>query len=237
MNIILVEKKDFVNESNAVRIAGRRFTHIKEVLSAKVGDLLKCGELGGKMGTGEIIYIDKSHVELKVSLTEDPPRALPVNVVVALPRPKVIKRLLQNITTLGVKKIFLINANLVEKSYWQSPALSESEIKKQLILGLEQARDTILPEVTLCRSFKIFVEDKLPGIIKGKKAILAHPGSTDPCPILKNKPTTIAIGPEGGFITYEIEKLISIGFTEISLGKRILKTETALIALLSKFES
>ena len=234
MNMILIDKNDYTEDPNVVHIEGRRFIHIKEVLSPEPGSLLKCGELNGLVGTAQVISMQKKHVELKVSLVDKPPKEIPVKAIIALPRPLAFKRILQNITTMGVKHIFFINAARVEKSYWQSPVLKESCINNQIRLGLEQARDTILPEVRLCRSFKQFVEKELPDIAKGSKAVVAHPGSDKVLPELTGKPVILAVGPEGGFSQYETDKLSDCGFDRISMGERIFKTETALTALIAK---
>jgi len=135
---------------------------------------------------------------------------------------------------MGVKRIFLINAFRVEKSFWTSPLLSQERIDEFLSLGLEQAKDTTMPEVQLRPLFKPFAEDELPAIIKDSLALVAHPAAQHPCPSLLNQAVTVTIGPEGGFIPYEIEKLISHGFKPVSLGQRILRVETVVPALLSK---
>jgi RsmE family RNA methyltransferase len=122
----------------------------------------------------------------------------------------------------------------VEKSYWQTPFLNEAQVREQLVLGLEQAKDTVLPEVLLRPLFKPFVEDELPGLIKGTLPLVAHPSVAEPCPRDLKQPATLAIGPEGGFIPYEIGKLVSCGFKPVSLGERILSVETAVPALISK---
>ncbi|MCX7726786.1 MAG: RsmE family RNA methyltransferase [Chitinispirillaceae bacterium] len=116
----------------------------------------------------------------------------------------------------------------VEKSYWTTPLLNTKEIKKHLIIGLEQSGfDTIIPEVEIRRRFKPFAEDELPLIIKDKMALVAHPYNASPCPVNIDKPVVLMIGPEGGFIHYEIELLKKIGFIPVTIGKRLLKVETA----------
>ena len=122
----------------------------------------------------------------------------------------------------------------MEKSFWQSPFLNESSVKEQLVLGLEQARDTVLPEVLLRPLFKPFIEDELPKMIAGTLPLVAHPYATAPCPRDIKRAVTLAIGPEGGFIPYEIEKFTECGFTPIQMGERILSVETAVPALIAR---
>jgi|TARA_B110000459_G_C16312713_1_gene359937 RsmE family RNA methyltransferase len=135
---------------------------------------------------------------------------------------------------MGVKKIYLINSSRVEKSFWQSPFLKPEALEEQLILGLEQARDTVMPEIFLRKLFKPFVEDELGEIVAGSKALVAHPIAAAACPVDSQSPITLAIGPEGGFIPYEVEKLIEVGFQSVHLGPRILRVENAVPALISR---
>ena len=87
----------------------------------------------------------------------------------AMPRPKMLRRSLQTIATMGVKQLYLINSYRVEKSFWQSPFLKAESVLEDFILGLEQARDTRLPTLHVRKRFKPFVEDELPQIITEKK--------------------------------------------------------------------
>src|SRR5439155_24423444 len=99
-------------------------------------------------------------LEWELALERDPLALLPLTLVLALPRPKVLNRVIAGAVSLGVKRIFLINAWRVEKSYWKSPRLDH--LHDQAILGLEQAKDTILPQIDTRRLFRPFVEDELP---------------------------------------------------------------------------
>ena len=135
-----------VNDARA-RMTGRRLRHVLDVHRAEVGDELVVGLLGGRIGTGRVTRVDDSLLEMDVRLDRDPPAGLPLTVVLALPRPKVLRRVLHSLSVMGVKRIVLVNAARVEKSYWQSPFLTPEAIDRQLVLGLEQSRDTSLPEV------------------------------------------------------------------------------------------
>ncbi|MFK5926640.1 MAG: 16S rRNA (uracil(1498)-N(3))-methyltransferase [Desulfuromusa sp.] len=233
MNVILLDKDDFVDQTRA-RLSGRRQEHIVSVQRAAIGDKLRVGKLNGLLGTGKIISLDKYGLEMEIQLDQQPPAPLPITLLLALPRPKMLKRILQSVSSLGVKQIYLINSYRVDKSFWSSPLLQPEKLNQQLLLGLEQARDTILPEIHLRPRFKPFVEDEMPSIIETTAAYVAHPGAESACPHGLRQKATLAIGPEGGFIPYEVEKLQSCGFLPISLGKRILRVETAVPVLLSR---
>ncbi len=235
MNIILIEKKDFIKNDATALIDDRRFSHISKILKPSLGTQFKCGEIGGKMGSGIVSKITDSSIEIDVDLNEEPPKKAEIDLVVALPRPQFLKRIIQSAVSMGVPNIFFIHSERVEKSYWQTPLLNKDSLREQMLLGLEQAGDTILPSVTLCRFFKPFVEDTVPGIIKDRTAILAHPYSNNQCSQNTSGPVILAIGPEGGFLPYEVDKLTKAGFLPVTMGHRILKTETAVVALIAKF--
>jgi RsmE family RNA methyltransferase len=230
LNLILLFADDFI-EDNVVRLTGRRVAHVTSVHRATVGDELVVGIEGGGIGRGVVTRLDAEALEMRVVIDREPPKALDVTLVLALPRPKVLNRVIAGATSMGVKRILLINAWRVEKSYWKSPKLSDENLLVQRILGLEQAGDTILPSIELRRFFRPFVEDELPAIIEGTKALVPHPGAGEALrPVEK---VTFAIGPEGGFIKEEIASLERIGFTQVSLGERILRVETAVAVALA----
>ncbi|MEH6638248.1 MAG: 16S rRNA (uracil(1498)-N(3))-methyltransferase [Porticoccaceae bacterium] len=232
MNLLLLSPSDFYHQNRA-RIDDRRLLHLQNILKTAPESILKVGLIDGKIGSGTVLKIDATMAELEVSFERDPPPALPVTLILALPRPKALRRIIRNVTVLGVKRIHLINTWKVEKSYWQSPLLRPESIQEQLILGLEQAVDTILPEVSLHPLFKPFVEDQLSDLSRDTQCYVAHPNANDPAPPIAQQPTTLAVGPEGGFIDYEIRKLMEIGFLAVSLGPRILPVEVAVNSFLS----
>lgn len=236
MNLLLLKGSDFTSKDQVI-LKGRRLHHLLKIHKAEPGDTLKAGLVNGKMGLAEILEISPTAAILKTNLTEPPPAPLPATLILALPRPKMLRRIFQTIATMGVKNLYLINTWRVEKSYWQTPWLESSAIQEQLILGLEQGCDTTLPEVIIKKRFKPFLEDELPSIIQGSQAFVAHPVDGISCPVGLNTPTTLAVGPEGGFIDYEVTRFIETGFQSISLGSRILRVETAIPVLLSKLFS
>ena len=232
MNLILLFEDDFVADGVA-QLRGRRLAHVTEVHRAAVGASLVVGVANGRIGTGVVTRLDDA-LELSVSLDRDPPPPLPLTLVLALPRPKVLNRVIASATSMGVKRIVLVNAWRVEKSYWKSPRLSEENLLLQRVLGLEQARDTVLPSIELRRLFRPFVEDELPAIACDTLALVAHPVAAGECPRAVSTPVTLAIGPEGGFIAQEVESFQRIGFEAVSLGERVLRVETAVSALIAR---
>jgi 16S rRNA (uracil1498-N3)-methyltransferase len=225
MNLVLLFPEDFVSE-NRVQISGRRLEAIERIGS----DALRVGVVNGRIGNARVI----APGELEVSLESEPPPAIPLTLILALPRPKVLNRVIAAATSMGIKRIFLINAWRVEKSYWKSPRLSADNIRAQCILGLEQARDTVMPQIELRRFFTPFVNDELPVIARNTQALVAHPLASEECPRSVQQAVTLAIGPEGGFIADEIAALERAGFRAVHLGARILRVETAVAALVGR---
>ena len=195
---------------------------------------MRIGLINGLMGHGVIKMLGPEQATLEIDLDTPPPPLTPLSLVLALPRPKMLRRTLQSVAAMGVKEIYLVNSSRVEKSFWQSPSLQPQAIEEQLMLGLEQARDTLMPNLHMRKRFKPFVEDELGDIIKGSQALVAHPVTEVPCPIHCDSAVTLAIGPEGGFIPYEVELLRSIGFQAVHIGPRILRVEIAVPALISR---
>ena len=233
MNRLLVSPDDRL-EGDRIRVRDRRLEHLLTVHRAGIGDTLRVGEVGGRMGNGEILAIDRDSATLAVTLEREPPPKLPLVLVLALPRPKMLRRVVRAVAEFGGRELHLINSYRVEKSYWQTPALAPGGIRECLLQGLEQSRDTVLPVVTCHRLFKPFVEDVLPGMIAGRRALLAHPGDHPPCPRGISGETLLVVGPEGGLIPYEVTKLQEAGCEVVSLGPRILRVEHALVSLLGR---
>jgi RsmE family RNA methyltransferase len=231
MNRILLFDSDFIDAGKSlVRLDGRRRDHVCSICRISVGDTLRAGLLNGKIGIGTIEKMDSGFLEMSVALNTFPPAPPPLTLILALPRPKVLKRCFEAATALGIKRIFIIESWRVEKSYWTSPVLSPDAIREHLLLGLEQSGDTILPVVEIRRRFKSFTEDELPAIIQGTLPLVGHPAAEERCPFHAELPVVLVIGPEGGFIPFEIDLLRGIGFLPVTLGTRILRTEQAIPA-------
>jgi len=230
MNIILLFPDDLQSPSHA-RLTGRRLTHVLEVHRAEEGDTLKVGLLDGNLGTGTVTRLDAEALELDLDLVAAPPPKLPLTLILALPRPKVLNRALIAASSLGIHRIVLLHTARVEKAYWGSPRMSEENLLHQRVLGLEQARDTVLPTLQIERRFRPFVEDRLPALASDSLRVVAHPGDHPPCPRAVEGPVTLVVGPEGGLVPFEIELLQVAGFQPVDLGPRILRVETALAAL------
>lgn len=232
MNLILLFAEDFASD-DTVRLTGRRARHVCEVHRARVGDSLTVGLVNGLVGTGTVLFVEPDEVRLSVRLSEEPPPPAGLDLLLAMPRPKVLRRVLQSAASLGARRIVLVGAQRVEKSYFDTPFLEPPELERNLVLGLEQARDTALPEVLVRRLFRPFVEDELEALWPRASCnrLLAHPAATrglEDDDLGKAFPAVLAIGPEGGWIPFELALLEAHAFRPFSLGPRILRVETAI---------
>lgn len=242
MNCLLLPAANFSqHKSNhkAQIIAPEQIAHVHDILNAQLGDRLKIGMLGGNLGSAVIDSIDGNNIQLReVNLTFTPPAKLNVTVVLALPRPKVLRRLIMDMTALGVRNIILINSYRTQKSYWQSPMLTR--LDEFVLEGLQQGVDTIAPIITLQKRFKPFVEDQLAALITDR-ALVAHPYSElSLANYLQQQatdalPSVVFIGSEGGWIDYELALLQAQGCQAVNLGARILRTEAAVNVILGQW--
>lgn len=234
MNRILFQSHELTD--GQVLLSDHRADHIRQVLKLEKGQAVRIGVVNGPKGQGVVEDVTAKKVHLRVELDADVPPRPRVNLVLALPRPKVMKRLWAPLASLGVDQIILINAAKVEKTYWSTHTLNEEFYQPLLIEGLQQCGDTHLPRVRCVRAFRPFVEDELPTLSEGCNQLLAYegaaPGLSALAP-LPQAPTWVTIGPEGGWNAFEVERLKQIGFRPFSLGDRILRSDIACIAALA----
>ena len=210
-----------------------RAEHILAVLHGEVGQTLKTGELDGRIGTGEIVSIEGRTVAVKVSHTEESLRPW-CDLVLAPPRPRVMKRLLPQLASLGVGTIVLVGAKKVEKDFWGATLLKEENYRPLLVDGLMQAGTSVVPRIETRRNFRRFVGDELDSLFPTANRVVGHPGGAPNAPAQKPGRLLLAVGPEGGWTDDEVSLLESHGFSRYSLGSRILRTDTALVALLAR---
>ena len=251
MNRILFEKSEIVD--GVATFGGERAEHVMNVLHGEVGQVLKTGEINGPVGTGVIKSIGPSccgdlpsehrsigaseQVRMSVSVCHEEESLRPwVDLILAPPRPRVMKRLLPQLATLGVGRIFLVGAKKVEKDFWGATLLKSENYRPLLIDGLMQAGTSILPTLETRRNFRKFVKEEVDALWPAATRVVAHPYGAQSTVIDNGRrlPVLLAIGPEGGWTDEEVSLLEEHGFARYSLGSRILRTDTAAIALLAQ---
>ncbi len=252
MNRILFEKDEINN--GMVTFSDIRAEHILKVLHGEVGQILKTGEVDGLLGTGEITAIEAGAVTVKLTHDTPSPQSW-IDLILAPPRPRALKRLLPQLASLGVGRIVLVGAKKVEKDFWGATLLKEENYRPLFIEGLMQAGTSILPRLEVRRNYRKFLKEELDAAFPTSVRIVAHPGAAcghvgtvtgrkglRPLPEtaagrkgLRPLPV-LAVGPEGGWTDGEVAELEAAGFSRYSLGSRILRTDTALIALLAQLQ-
>ena len=239
MNLILMEEHDR-RDGSCVTLTDARATHLLKVLRVTPGKMVRVGRIDGPLGTGTVETLTDGSVTMRCVFETDAPPRPRVDVLLALPRPKVLRRLWAQFAALGVGQIILTNASRVERDYFDAHVVTETCYRPLLIEGLQQARDTRLPLVSLHRQFRILVEDHLDDLCPSGIRLVADPsGSASIASALagRDERVLLAIGPEGGWNAFELDLLAAHGFTRVGLGRRTLRVDTACIALLSQVHS
>ena len=272
MNRILFNVEELDADGRAT-FGGVRAEHVLTILHGEVGQTLKTGVVDGLIGTGVIERIEGEMVTVKcVHDREVPPPW--IDLILAPPRPRAMKRLLPQLAAMGVGRIVLVGAAKVEKAFWGAQLLKEAIYRPLLVDGLMQAGTTALPTIQIERVFGRWLDgDRFEEQFGGQKdRIVAHPSgvkefkvdkvvkadkvdkvdkvvndskdSKDPNDLKDPKDLNdlnsamgrpiLAIGPEGGWTDDEVTRLEAHGFRQMSLGPRILRTDTATIALLAR---
>lgn len=233
MNLILLHPEE-IQQGN-VRLLGRRLEHLRKVIRAKDGDTVRLGVLGSGIGNGLITAISRQEALITLHINSPPPPRPGVSLILALPRPIMLKRVLAQCAALGVDHLYLINSKRVEKSFFEASPVKDGDFGPFLANGLEQAMDTVAPMVSVHPRFRPFVEDVLPTLPQGQR-LLAHPNGTTALSGLPppSSPVLLAIGPEGGWLDYEVDSLARAGFQTVSLGPRILRVDTAVPAIIAQ---
>ena len=234
MNLILLTSDDHWIDAQRVRLRDRRAEHIRQVLRSQQGDTLRVGLLGGQRGTGRIEAIDAQSVLITVQLVDPPAPRHRFDLVLALPRPKMLRRILRAVAEFGVGSLHLVQTARVDKSYWQSPLLADAKVDEALRMGLERSRDTIIPQVHRHRLFRPFIEDRLPEICQSRPCWIAHQDAAVGLSAVAAQPAVVMIGPEGGFVPFELTLAEQMGAQKVHLGGRILSVDTAVTTVLAQ---
>ena len=233
MNLLLLRPEE-VDAEGVARLTGRRLEHAREVLRVQAGQTLRVGIFGGLLGTAAVRSQDEQALVLEVNTTQPPPPRAGVSLLLAIPRPKALKRIIPAVASLGVDRVVLVNAARVEKSYFDSKVLAADFLDGLVELGLEQACDTLRPTIEVRQRLKPFVEDELGAWAPADALrLVPHPHATEPLrPVGASRHVVLAIGPDGGWVPAELALFQRQGFQAVSLGRRVLRGEVAVPAVL-----
>lgn len=243
MNIIILLESD-KKDDGVYHLSDERAEHIRSILKSQINDRLEIGILNGQLGTASINSISDDEIILSdLQLENEKPIDLTIDIIVALPRPQTVKKVLLTSAMMRVRNIFFIRTNRVEKSFFHSPLLEKENYNRFLIDGLQQGKNTQLPIVSIHDKFKPFMQDsrRLFYEKRNEQPICLLP-ELDTEQTLKdifdkdNKHLLVAIGPEGGWVPFEIDMMQSLGFQKFKLGDWTLRVEHALTVCLAQVE-
>jgi RsmE family RNA methyltransferase len=236
MNLILLDERDRL-DSDLVTLADARAAHLLDVLKVTPGQTVRLGSIDGPLGVGTVESAADGRVTMRCVFEAEAPSRPRVDLLLALPRPKVMRRLWAQLAALGAGRIILTNAERVERPYFDTHVLTEACYRPLLVEGLQQARDTRLPLVSIHRQFKVLVEDHLDALSGDSLRLVADPHATTSVASAiaghSDHRILLAIGPEGGWNAFELALLQTHGFHAVGLGPRTLRVDTACTALLA----
>lgn len=236
MNLIILEPHE-LDASADVTLSDARAAHLLAVLKVTPGRAVRVGLLDGPQGNGTVTSTSDRAVTMRCVFERDIPARPRVDLLLALPRPKVMRRLWAQLAALGVGQVILTNAERVERHYFDAHVLDPAHYRPLLIEGLQQARDTQLPRVSIHRQFKILIEDHLDALFPDGFRVVADPSGSTPIDAAvrtrRAQRLLVAIGPEGGWNDFERALLQAHGFDLVGMGPRTLRSDTACIALLT----
>ena len=201
-----------------VYIDGTDVNHIKNVLRLEKGDWIIACDKEGMDYVSRISDISSERVVLNIEKVQDSDTELPCKIVLfqGLPKKDKMEFIIQKAVELGVSKIVPVAMKRCVVRLDDKKA--DKKAKRWQTIAEAAAKQSgrgIIPEVT---------NELQDGIEKSREIV--KEGCT-------KKSVGIFIGPEGGFEKEEVEEAVSRGIKPISLGKRILRTETAGIAVVS----
>lgn len=233
VNLLLLSPEDRL-AGDRYRVTGPRLSHLRTVLKPAIGARLRAGLLDGPIGLAELCSMDEEAAELVFEPQGPAPARPSLHLILCIPRPKLLRRLLPELVALGLGRLTLLRSWRVAQPYLSSPLLSPEGYRPLVELGLMQAGCTRPPVIAVERAFKPFVEDRA-STISGRKICL-HPGAVAPLESLSfpQGPLTLAIGPEGGLVDFELEAFAQAGFQLARMGERVLRVETACVAAISQ---
>ncbi len=231
MNICLFSPQE-INQPLSVN--DQRGKHIIKILHKTAGDTFTAGIINGHSGTATITQIKDQQIFFDFNPTGNGKELFPLKMLIGFPRPIQLKRLLRDMAGLGVCQVHLAATELGEKSYLESDLSQPENAYKMLLDGTVQAGSTHVPEIFIHKSLKSAVEFiKNSGPHKHMICLDNVNASGSLVNYFKQTQTdsttniVAAIGSERGWSKNERTLLEQESFIRLSMGNRILRTETA----------
>jgi 16S rRNA (uracil1498-N3)-methyltransferase len=207
-----------------LHLRGPEAHHLGTVCRARPGDTVYLFNGDGREYPARVVEVSRRDVTLDVQQAEMPRRELSfaLHLGVALPRGDRSAMLVEKLTELGVTVLWPLHC---ERSVVKGKAVES--LQRQVIEASKQCGRNVLLRVEEPIAWNKFVTlEQLP-----KRRLLAHPSGARKLPQQGNEAVVAAIGPEGGFSQSEVALAEQAGWQLLGLGPRILRVETAAIAV------
>jgi 16S rRNA (uracil1498-N3)-methyltransferase len=216
-----------------VWLTGDEALHLLKVLRGQIGDEVLLFDGHGAEHLARIIQRERSRVELELLERREVDRELPfeLHLGVALPKGDRQKWLVEKAVELGVSSVTPL---ITERSVSLPSSGTNSRWQRTILEASKQCGRNRLLELHSAQPWSTFCQQSHPSGLR----LVAHPPVADspcfhPSEVIARRPSnvTVAIGPEGGFSGYELEVAQTAGWQFFSLGRRILRVETACLAI------
>lgn len=222
MNCLLLKSNNLIEKDTFQVPQGPKLQHLTNHLKLNMGDKLKVSIENQGFGIGEILEINETRALIKIHSLKNL-KQREIHLFVGISRPPTMKKILEHGTSLGVTHFHLIGAELSEKSFFDSKIFESDSLQELLVLGVEQSGCFYkIPEVE-------FIKD-VNSVSPVGYPILLHPESEQSyfnIDLSSQGPISLAIGPERGWTSKEVEVLIQKGFKRAHIGSSRLRTEIA----------
>lgn len=233
MDRFFVDKKNIDLEKNVLKIVGEDVKHISKVLRCKVGENLEVCDKENNEYICEISEINKEFVSLnileKVNVNREP--KVKVRVYQGVPKNTKMEFILQKLTEVGVCEIILVDTKRsVSKFEGRKEDKKFERFERIIYEASKQSKRGIIPKLSGVLSFSEALNQSKENDLN--IVCFENENTTSIKQAIKNKNIQsigIFIGPEGGFCDEEINLLTKNDALSVSLGKRILRTETACV--------
>ena len=225
MNVILFDSDA---ATQALQRADPRALHLLNVLKCSIGDFFDAGVTNGPMGKGSISSVSETEIVIDLSFDQSPIALDDIRVIIGLPRPQTARKILRELSSLGVASLDFVLTEVSDRSYASSTLWTSGEWERHLISGAQQAFTTTIPEVSWGRSL-----EEVTGLVAGNASRIAldnYEGTETMGEAALTLPLVIAVGPERGWSSRDRDILRSQGYHLAHLGTRVLRVETACVA-------
>ncbi len=232
MNRILLSKENKISEDTYRLNDPNAIAHIQKVLQKKEGEEVKCCLINQGLFQGKIQKISNESIDFTLE-EKLPSETSPVELYIGLSRPPTCQKILEHGTTMGVSSFHFTRTRLGEKSFYDSKLFQNKHYEKYLKLGLSQSDSYYqLPSFELSARWA-------PEEIEGEQKFVLDPFTEDSFADVSldfSKKIILAIGPERGWHSSEVDDLVNCGFKRIRLGSAKLRVELATYSALSQLE-